>query len=236
MQFHLIPIIIFCILMWKNLSNKQIIQTNNIELTKVKFDMLTYVANMKEMLTNHQALSVMVSNSLINMSRLAVITFLPIYLSKTLEFSSSKLGLYISLLYLLGIVSQPIMGIVSDKFGRKIVLIPSFLIMGLTTLLISLTQNDILLAIIIGILGAFFYPILNLNQTAIMDVAGTNIQASSMGITSLISWPSVVISPIIAGLLVDKFNIEIAFIYAGIIALSAAFIILPVKFRILPLK
>ena len=222
--------------MWKNLSNKQIIQPENIQQTKVKIDMLTYVANMKEMLTNHQALSVMVSNSLINMSRLAVITFLPIYLSKTLEFSSSKLGLYISLLYLLGIVSQPIMGIVSDKFGRKIVLIPSFLIMGLTSLLIALTQNDIFLAIIIGILGAFFYPILNLNQTAIMDVAGKHIHASSMGISSLISWPSVLISPIIAGLLVDKFNIEIAFIYAGIIALSAAFIILPVKFRILPLK
>ena len=236
MQFHLIPTIIFCILMWKNLSTKQILQTENIQLTKVKFDILTYIANIKEMLTNYQALSVMASNSLIQMSRLAVITFLPIYLSKTLEFSSSKLGLYISLLYLLGIVSQPIMGIVSDKFGRKIILIPSFIIIGLTSLLISLTQNDIFLAIIIGILGVFFYPILNLNQTAIMDVANKHIHASSMGITSLISWPAVLISPILAGLLVDTFNIEIAFIYAGIIALSAAFIILPVKFRILPLK
>jgi MFS family permease len=128
------------------------------------------------------------------------------------------------------------MGIVSDKFGRKIILIPSFLIMGLTSLLIALTQNDIFLAIIIGILGIFFYPILNLNQIAIMDVADKHIHASSMGITSLIMWPAVLISPVLAGLLVDTFNIEIAFIYAGIIALSAALIILPVKFRILPLK
>ena len=105
--------------------------------------------------------------------------------------------------------------------------------MGIIFLLLSITQNDIILAIIIGILGAFFYPILNIAQTAIMDVANKDIQATSMGITGLVSWPFILISPIVAGLLVDKFNIEIAFIYAGLIALISGLIILPVKFKTL---
>ena len=148
-------------------------------------------------------------------------------------FSSLKLGIYLALLYLMGIASQPIMGIISDKMGRKIILVPSFLIMGIIFLLLSIIQNDIVLAIIIGILGAFFYPILNIAQTAIMDVANKNIQATSMGITGLISWPFILISPILAGLLVDRFNIEMAFIYAGLLALISGLIILPVKFKTL---
>ena len=188
---------------------------------------------MKKMLTNKQVLSLITSNSLINMSRLAILTFLPIYLSETLGFSSLKLGIYLALLYLMGIASQPIMGIISDKMGRKIILVPSFLIMGIIFLLLSITQNDITLAILIGILGAFFYPILNITQTAIMDVANKDIQATSMGIYGLVSWPFVVISPILAGLLVDMFNIEMAFIYAGLIALISSLIILPVKFKTL---
>jgi len=258
MQFHLIPIIIFCLFLWKALQNYNLPaikktdicpkcnaeNINNlksckkcgyafIESKKLIFNLSIYLINMKKMLTNKQVLSLITSNSLINMSRLAILTFLPIYLSETLGFSSLKLGIYLALLYLMGIASQPIMGIISDKMGRKIILVPSFLIMGIIFLLLSITQNDITLAILIGILGAFFYPILNITQTAIMDVANKDIQATSMGITGLVSWPFVVISPILAGLLVDMFNIEMAFIYAGLIALISSLIILPVKFKTL---
>ena len=258
MQFHLIPIIIFCLFLWKALKKNNLPEikkpdicpkcsTENInnlksckqcgyafiESKNLTFNLSIYLINMKNMLNNKQVLSVITSNSLINMSRVAILTFLPIYLSETLGFSSLKLGIYLALLYVMGIVSQPIMGIISDKMGRKIILVPSFLIMGIIFLLLSITQNDIILAIIIGILGAFFYPILNIAQTAIMDVANKDIQATSMGITGLVSWPFILISPIVAGLLVDKFNIEIAFIYAGLIALISGLIILPVKFKTL---
>ena len=258
MQFHLIPIIIFCLFLWKALQNNNLparkktdicpkCSTENInnlkscrkcgyafiESKKLTFNLSIYLINMKNMLTNKQVLSLITSNSLINMSRLAILTFLPIYLSETLGFSSLKLGIYLALLYLMGIASQPIMGIISDKMGRKIILVPSFLIMGIIFLLLSIIQDDITLAIIIGILGAFFYPILNITQTAIMDVANKDIQATSMGLTGLVSWPFILISPILAGLLVDRFNIEMAFIYAGLLALISGLIILPVKFKTL---
>ena len=257
MQFHLIPVSIFCLFLWRALQNYNLPERtktdicpkcnaeniNNlksckkckyafVESKKLIFNLSIYLINMKKMLTNKQVLSLITSNSLINMSRLAILTFLPIYLSETLGFSSLKLGIYLALLYLMGIASQPIMGIISDKLGRKIILVPSFLIMGIIFLLLSITQNDIALAILIGILGAFFYPILNITQTAIMDVANKDIQATSIGITGLLSWPFILISPILAGLLVDRFNIEMAFIYAGLIALISGLIILPVKFKL----
>ena len=163
LQFHLIPIAIISIIMWRVLSKNEVDGQNAKKNSdKNKVDFYTYWTDLKTLIKNPQALSVTISNALISGARVAVLTFLPIYLFDTLGFSSLKMGVYLALLFAMGAISQPIMGILSDRVGRKVILVPSFLILGVLYLLIGSTQNDILLGIIIGILGAFFYPILNI--------------------------------------------------------------------------
>ena len=231
LQFHLIPIAIISIIMWRVLSKNEVAGQNSKKNSdKNKVDFYTYWTDLKTLIKNPQALSVTISNALISGARVAVLTFLPIYLFDTLGFSSLKMGVYLALLFAMGAISQPIMGILSDRVGRKVILVPSFLILGVLYLLIGSTQNDILLGIIIGILGAFFYPILNIAQAAIMDVGSKDIQSTTMGVSGLVGWPAILVSPIIAGLLVDKFNIEMAFIFAGVISLVSTLILVPIKF------
>ena len=231
LQFHLIPIAIISIIMWRVLSKNEVDGQNTKKNSdKNKVDFYTYWTDLKTLIKNPQALSVTISNALISGARVAVLTFLPIYLFDTLGFSSLKMGVYLALLFAMGAISQPIMGILSDRVGRKVILVPSFLILGVLYLLIGSTQNDILLGIIIGILGAFFYPILNIAQAAIMDVGSKDIQSTTMGVSGLVGWPAILVSPIIAGLLVDKFNIEMAFIFAGVISLVSTLILVPIKF------
>ena len=231
LQFHLIPIAIISIIMWRVLSKNEVDGQNAKKNSdKNKVDFYTYWTDLKTLIKNPQALSVTISNALISGARVAVLTFLPIYLFDTLGFSSLKMGVYLALLFAMGAISQPIMGILSDRVGRKVILVPSFLILGVLYLLIVSTQNDILLGIIIGILGAFFYPILNIAQAAIMDVGSKDIQSTTMGVSGLVGWPAILVSPIIAGLLVDKFNIEMAFIFAGVISLVSTLILVPIKF------
>ena len=231
LQFHLIPIAIISIIMWRVLSKNEVAGQNSKKNSdKNKVDFYTYLTDLKTLIKNPQALSVTISNALISGARVAVLTFLPIYLFDTLGFSSLKMGVYLALLFAMGAISQPIMGILSDRVGRKVILVPSFLILGVLYLLIGSTQNDILLGIIIGILGAFFYPILNIAQAAIMDVGSKDIQSTTMGVSGLVGWPAILVSPIIAGLLVDKYNIEMAFIFAGVISLVSTLILVPIKF------
>ena len=231
LQFHLIPIAIISIIMWRVLSKNEVDGQNAKKNSdKNKVDFYTYWTDLKTLIKNPQALSVTISNALISGARVAVLTFLPIYLFDTLGFSSLKMGVYLALLFAMGAISQPIMGILSDRVGRKVILVPSFLILGVLYLLIGSTQNDILLGIIIGILGAFFYPILNIAQAAIMDVGSKDIQSTTMGVSGLVGWPAILVSPIIAGILVDKFNIEMAFIFAGVISLVSTLILVPIKF------
>src|SRR3972149_1142545 len=68
---------------------------------------------------NSTFLGITLATSFMQMGRVIVITFLPIYLQEHLGYSPFALGVYLALLHAMGTVSQPIMGHLSDRFGRK---------------------------------------------------------------------------------------------------------------------
>ena len=228
-QVHLAPALLFAVVLWLGLKTSQ--QASDESGGSVRPRFADYVRGIRAMFTNTQAVAVLSSTALANMARLAILAFLSVYLGETLGFSSLKLGLYLSLLYVLGIVSQPVMGLVSDRVGRKAVLVPSFGLMALLYLAIAYSGGGVLLGVVICALGLFFYAILNITQTAIMDVADESVQASTMGVMGLTSQPFVLGSPVLAGYLVERFDIEAAFIYAAAAGALATIIMVPVKFR-----
>ena len=189
-----------------------------------------YLSDIKKLASSIQTISIMASYSFILMGRLVIQTFLPIYISETLGYSSFILGVYLTLLYVLGMISQPIMGVVSDKYGRKMVLAPSYGLLSLLYLGLIISNNSIQLGIVISSIGLFFYAVSNIATSAIMDIADKNIQSSSMGIMGLFSQPFTLVAPILAGFFVQTSNIQSAFWFASIVSLIAFLTLLPVSF------
>jgi len=163
------------------------------------------------------------------MGRLVVITFLPIYLQEHLGYSPFILGVYIALLHAMGTVSQPALGYLSDRYGRRAVLFPSFLSLGILFLLLAVATPGILLGLVISAIGVFFYTLLNITHAAILDVAGSKIQAASFGLTSLVTQIAVFPTPMIAGFLIGRYGIDWAFFLSGALVLIGALILAPVK-------
>ena len=195
-----------------------------------KKEFKNYLSDIKKLASSIQTISIMASYSFILMGRLVIQTFLPIYISETLGYSSFVLGVYLTLLYVLGMISQPIMGVVSDKYGRKMVLAPSYGLLSLLYLGLIISNNSIQLGIVISSIGLFFYAVSNIATSAIMDIADKNIQSSSMGIMGLFSQPFTLIAPILAGFFVQISNIQSAFWFASIVSLIAFLTLLPVSF------
>jgi len=129
----------------------------------------------------------------------------------------------------MGTISQPILGFLSDRFGRKAVLVPSFIMLGLLFVLIALAAPGIQLALVIGAIGIFFYTLLNIVIATVMDVAGSKIQASSYGLTSLLTHMVVFPTPMFAGFLVGKYGIGSAFLLAGALVILGGFVVAPLK-------
>lgn len=174
-------------------------------------------------------LGICAATALLQMGRLSVITFLPIYVQQHLGYSPFGLGVYIALLHVMGTVSQPILGFLSDRFGRKAVMLPSFLAMGILCLLLPVATPGLWLGAVVVALGLFFYTLINIANATAMDVAGPHLQGSSFGLTSLITQVVVFPTPIVAGYLVERRGILAAFWLAGIFLVAGAATLVPLK-------
>lgn len=184
---------------------------------------------MTALLKSASFVGISASRGLLTMGRIVILTFLPVYLTENLHYSAFVLGIYIMLLHIVGIVSQPLLGYLSDRFGRKIVLLPSMIALSVLYILLAVVSPGIPLTLVITAMGTFFYTLMNVITAAVMDVAGDTIQASSQGLTTVITQVAVLPTPVLAGFLAESYGIESAFLLAGAFAFLAATVLLPLR-------
>ena len=189
----------------------------------------THLREMAALLRNGSFVAISAARGLLTMGRVVILTFLPIYLVEDLGFSAEALGVYIMLLHVVGIFSQTPLGYMSDRCGRKFVLIPSTLLLGILYLLLAVAPPVLALTLVITAMGTFFYTLMNVMTAVISDVAGANVQASSQGLTTVIAQVAVLPTPIIAGYLVDHYGFGSAFVLAGVFVFLAAACLMPLK-------
>lgn len=156
------------------------------------------------------------------MAFIALITFLPIFLND-LGMSALVRNLHLGLLMAVGIVSTPVVGYLSDRFGRKMVLIPGLLLLAALSFLLSGAGVGILLIIIIALMGTFLFGDQPILTALALDVAGGRVPTTVLGILSFERFLLSAASPLIAGKLYDDYGgADTTFIYvAALFALGA---------------
>ncbi len=129
----------------------------------------------------------------------------------------------------IGILSQPMLAILSDRFGRKAVLLPSFITLGLLYLLLRVATPGIVLGFLTAAIGIFFFTLGNITTAAVMDIAGTRIQASSFGLASSVTQVLALPTPILAGFLIDSYGMGSAFLLSSVSMFLAALVLAPLR-------
>lgn len=102
-------------------------------------------------------------------------------ISRSLDVSSGQIGLLITFYTLPGIVLTPILGILADRYGRKIILIPSLFLFGIagTACAFANSFEQLLLFRVFQGMGSASLGVLNL--TLIGDLYSGNQRATAMG-------------------------------------------------------
>lgn len=180
------------------------------------------VADLGLLARNPALVGMSFASACMGIGRVIVLTFLPIYLQEHLGYSPAVLGLYIALLHVLGIFSQPTFGMLSDRVGRKAILVPSFAALGILYALLGYVPSGIPLAIVIAAIGVFFYTLANLTGAAIFDVVDTRLHASSWGASSLLTQVFVLPAPIVAGAMIAPLGIGAPFALSGALMVVGA--------------
>ena len=137
------------------------------------------------------------------MAFLGLITFFTIYLND-LGMTPFVRNLHFGLLLAVGIVSTPVVGYLSDRLGRKVVLVPGLILLAVLSYLLGNSGVGITLIIIIALMGTFLYGDQPILTALALDVAGDEVPTTVLGILSLERFLLSAASPLIAGALYDN--------------------------------
>ena len=215
-----IPMMMFAVLLWSLLRN--IPGREGTGASGKQF-----LSTLTALLKNRVVLVLVISGGIRAMGTSSIFAFFSLYCREDLGFSPAKTGLYFALMMSSGIVSQPFLGYLSDRFGRKIVLTPSLVLLGCFVIILVWSGSGVGLALAVVCIGLFIYSVGAVIHAAAMDVtpeeAGATTIALLFGSSALFTIPS----PTIAGWLSDTFGTPIVFLYSGgLILLSALLLIL----------
>ncbi|MCY4556016.1 MAG: MFS transporter [Chloroflexi bacterium] len=162
----------------------------------------------------------------------ALFNWTPFYLRETLGMSTLEAGVYYALLTGMGIISAPVLGWMSDKFGRKAVLAPGFVAAALLSLAVVSVGSSLLLIPIMAGLGLFSFALHQIIQASVLDYVGQGTEATAIGLLFGINGVIGIGSPFLASFIIDYWgSYGTVYYYAGILTLITAFIIFVIPLR-----
>ena len=156
----------------------------------------------------------------------------PKYLEDGANQPAFWVGVDMALYIGLGIIFGPILGLISDRVGRKPVIIPGLLISaGLAVLVVMAGENQLYLALLFAAMGPFSHTLSQLLQASVLDITGRGTEATAMGLVMGIQGLVLAGSPLGVGLMIDHLGIHTLFYYAAIIFVvaTAVLIVVPIS-------
>mgnify|MGYP001614137167 CR=1 FL=1 len=182
-----------------------------------------YIANLKGVFRNRALILLAFTAGIRSMSMAALTPHLTFYMKEDFGMSTTIVGLYLALMTALGVVSSPVLGVLSDRLGRKPVLLTGHLALAALSLALPFAAPGWQLAAVLAAMGLFLYSLQAIVVAAAMDMTGEKAGATTVALMFTGNRLAAAISPIIAGLIVDATHANTSAFYfsAGTMFLSS---------------
>jgi MFS family permease len=151
--------------------------------------------------------------------------FFALYLTKKFEIGMSTVGILFAIFSVSGFIGSAIGGALTDRMGRKGVIIFSLVLSSLSALGMGLAPTleiFVAVSVIVGTLSNIGGPA---HEAVVADLLPENKRAEGYGIIRVVFNLAVIIAPAVAGLLIAKSYI-LLFIVDAVISLISAGIVL----------
>ncbi len=140
-------------------------------------------------------------------------------------------GVHYALLTGMGIVSAPALGYLSDRFGRKQVLVPGMTIAAVLTFFIVSAGDSFVLPLLLAGIGLFSFSLQQIILAAVLDVTGKGTEATATGLIFGVNGVLGFASPFLATVIINELGgYGSIFYYVGIITVAALAVVLVVPF------
>ena len=214
---NLIPGIVIALVLWKFLFGKLESRAES----KKGLGAGAYLAGMKKMAQSPSVLLLVFVAGMRSMTQQGLHTFLPIYLTHDLGLSSALAGLYLSVTQTAGMIGTPIAGSLSDRNGRKRVLTAGLFSTSIVLFVLAYFRLTWLFITALAFLGFFLYAVRPVIWAWVLDLSPKELGGSAVSFFSSSQSLLSSLSPVICGLIADRWGILAAFYFlAGTILLA----------------
>ena len=181
------------------------------------------------LLKNRPVLGLATVALLRDMALTALFLWTPFYLKDEIGMSDWNMGLHMGLVTGTGVLSTPILGFLSDRFNRKLVLVPGLAICVVLLFMVTNAGGGWELTAILAILGLFTFALHQIIQASVLDHASRGAEATAIGF--LFSASSIVgaISNIIAAVIVDNYGLVNVFYFQAALTMASLLLLLPLR-------
>lgn len=189
-------------------------------------------ANALVLLKNPVVMALILAALLRGIGLSALLNWTPFYLRETLEMSTLQAGVYYALLTGMGIVSAPLLGWISDKWDRKAVLAPGFVVAGFLSLAVVSVGGSLILIPVMAGLGLFSFALHQIIQASLLDYVEEGAEATAIGLLFGINGVIGIGSPFLASAIINYTgSYGAVYYYAGVLTLITAAIIAVIPLR-----
>ncbi len=155
----------------------------------------------------------------------SVETFLPIYLNEKLGYPAWKIGLLFTAQILAATFTKPVMGRLSDRYGRVPMIIAGLALGGITTGFLIFFSNYVLIMVLLVVFGLGLATVTASTSALVADLSRDQGRGGAMGVLSSIMDIGHSTGPMVAGALIGAYTYRLAFgvIGCGLVVVSLIF-------------
>jgi len=152
--------------------------------------------------------------------------FFALYLTKKFDIGMSTVGLLFAVFSISGMVGSALGGALTDRMGRKVVIVASLILSSLSALGMGFAPTlgiFIAVVVVVGTLSSIGHPA---HEAVVADLLPPEKRAEGYGIIRVVFNVAVIIAPPIAGLLIANSYLTLFIVDAVISLISATIVIL----------
>lgn len=180
-----------------------------------------YLRDIGRLLKNRELMLISIGSAFRTMTQTGLLTFLPVYLAYELGYSPFAVGACLASMQIAGFAASPIGGHLSDRIGRKRIVMSSMVLSCVMIVFMALAGRSTAFVVFIALIGFFLYAMRPVLQAWAVEATPKELAGSGVGLQFGIQAVGAAVSPAVFGMIADAKDIYTAFYFlAGTILLA----------------
>lgn len=183
------------------------------------------LGEIKDLLANRTLLYLSAGSAFRSMTQASLLTFLPLFLAREMGYAPGWVGASMFGLQAAAIAATPIAGHLSDKSGRRGVVMSSLGLSVVVLVLMAFAGRSHFFVLLVAALGFFLFAIRSVLQAWLLDNTPDNLGGTSIGVMFALQAVGTAVGPLLAGLLADRIGLIGAFYFVAVTIIAANILI-----------